>query len=433
MRKLLLTIAGLAAASPAAALQPLDTFLRGARTDATELGEARAARRQAKAESDAALGTALPGLSLRGAYTRTDLDAPPGGPGGPVLGVAPRDRLDGAATLEIPLVDLSNFARIGAARTGARAAAREEISADLSVQSLVSRDWHALVADLALVASARRALDVARSTLRTAERRHEAGAVTRLDVDRARAEVERNVQQLAAAELQVSLRARALESRTGVAPELLGEPTVADDLHEEPPLASFQVADAALPAVDAAARRREQAEQEARARKLALFPTFGATLTEYATDAEALAGRETWFQGVVGLTWRLDLTTFANIRAQRAAAEGARAREQRARLEARDAIHAAWQSVRTEIARTRSARVQAEVAASAAALALERYEAGEATQLDLLQAQRDAFAADAARIEADAALANARAQLRIASGRGLLADQTTPTEERETP
>lgn len=48
------------------------------------------------------------------------------------------------------------------------------------------------------------------------------------------------------------------------------------------------------------------------------------------------------------------------------------------------------------------------------------------TQLDLLQAQRDAFIADVNRIQADAELANARAQLRLASGRSLVAS----TKER---
>lgn len=77
-------------------------------------------------------------------------------------------------------------------------------------------------------------------------------------------------------------------------------------------------------------------------------------------------------------------------------------------------------SVRTNIARSRSARVQAQVSARAADLARNRYEAGEGTQLDLLQAQRDAFGADAGRIQADADLLNARAQLRVAAGESLL-------------
>ena len=69
------------------------------------------------------------------------------------------------------------------------------------------------------------------------------------------------------------------------------------------------------------------------------------------------------------------------------------------------------------------------MSARAADLALARYQAGEASQLDLLQAQRDAFAANAARIEADADLVDSRAQLRVAAGRSLLEGPTISSEE----
>jgi outer membrane protein TolC len=435
MSKVFLTLAVLVAATRATALQPIDAFLHGARTSGTDVAEARAFRRQARAESDAALGRALPRVSLSGSYTRnefeTTLRLPDEAGGETEVTITAREQLDGAATLEVPLLDLSTFARIGAARTSARAAARQEASTDLQVQSLVSQDYHQLVANLALVAASRRALEVARASLRTAEHRHGAGAVPLLDVDRARAEVERNVQQLASADLQVSLVARSLESRTGITPELEGDVTLADDLREEPPLERFQAPDEEIPALAAAILTRVASEQQARAQRFSLVPSLSASVTERVTDVEGLGGKDAYWQGIVALTWTFDLTTLAGIRAQQAAAAGARAREQRARLAARDAIHASWTSVRTHIARSRSARLQAEVSARAASLAHARYQAGEATQLDLLQAQRDAFAADAARIQADADLVNARAQLRIASGQSLLAGPATQISKRE--
>ena len=72
------------------------------------------------------------------------------------------------------------------------------------------------------------------------------------------------------------------------------------------------------------------------------------------------------------------------------------------------------------IARSRSARAGRLAAAHAAQQAHDRYQAGTITQLDLLQAQRDAFAAAVARIQAAADLVNARAQLRLAAGTSLL-------------
>jgi outer membrane protein TolC len=432
--KVLLSVAGLLVASRASALQPLEEFLRGARSTSPDNAEARAVRRQLRAEADAALGRALPRLSLRGSYTRnefeTTLALPEADGGTTAVTLTPRDQLDGTAALEVPLVDLASFARIAAARTSARASAREEASTELRVEARISQDYYQLVANLALVEASRRALEVARASLRTADERHRAGTVPLLDVDRARAEVERNVQQLANADLQVSLVARALESQSGVAPALEGAARLTDDLREEPPLEHFQVPDEELPSLAAAIESRAAAEQQARAQRLSLVPSLDASLTQRATNAEGLGGRDAYWQAVVALTWSFDLTTVAGIRAGQAAADGARAREQRTRLAVRDAIHEAWARVRTNVARSRSARVQAEVSARAAELALDRYEVGETTQLDLLQAQRDAFAADAARIQADADLVNSRAQLRVAAGKSLLEPPPGATSSR---
>ncbi|ABS25231.1 TolC family protein [Anaeromyxobacter sp. Fw109-5] len=423
--KVLLAACGLLVAARAGALQPLEEFLDGARKSGVDNAEARALRRQAGAEARAELGRALPRLSLRGEYIRNEFETVlqlPGAGGGPAerVTVTPRDQLDGTATLVVPLVDLASFARIGAARSGARAAERQETSTDLASQARVVQDYYQLVANVALVGASSRALEVARAGLRIAEERHDAGSTGLLDVDRARAEVERNVQQLASAELQVSLVARELRSLTGIAPEVGGEAPLADDLHEEPPLERFQPADDQLPAVAAAIESRVAADRQARAQRFVLVPSLDASLTERVSNAEGLAGRDAYWQAVVGLSWSIDLTTLAGIRAQEAAADAARAREERVRLAARDDIHRAWASVRTHIARSRSARTEAQVSGRAAELAMQRYQAGAAAQLDLLQALRDAFNADAARIQADADLVNARAQLRLAAGESLL-------------
>ena len=418
--KFIFAIGVLSVAVQASGLQPLEEFLRGARTSGADNAEARAVGRQLRADADAALGRALPRLSLRGTYTRNQYETAIQLGGGDPLTISPYDQLEGTATLEVPLVDLASFARIGAARANARAAAAEAASTDLQVQARVAQDYYQLVADVALVASSRRALEVARAGLRIAQQRHQAGTSSLLEVDRARAEVERNVQQLAAAELQVSLVARALQSATGLTPDLQGAAAPADDLHEEPALERFQAPDEGIPSLAAAMQRRAASERQAGAQRLALVPSLSAAATERTSNVKGLLGRETYWQGFVWLTWSFDLTTLAAIRSQEAAAAAAAAREQRARLAARDDIHRAWMTVGTNIARSRSARVQAEVSARAADMALSRYQVGEGTQLDLLQAQRDAFAADAARIQADADLVNSRAQLRIAAGESLL-------------
>lgn len=432
--KVQVAIAVLLAATRASGLQPLEEFLRGARASAPDVAEARAAERQAGAEAQGALGRVLPRLSLAGTYVRNEeastLTLPDGRGGTATLTLTPRELLEGTAALDVPLVDASAFARVAAARTGSAAAARERAAADLRIESLVSQDYYQLVANAALVAATGRAVEAARENQRIAESRQRAGAVPLLDVDRARAEVERNLQQRATAELQVALVARDLQSLSGVAPALDGEPALSDDLHEEPPLERYQVADEALPGLAAAIKSRAAAEQLANAQRLALVPSLGASLVERATDVEGPGGRNTAWQAVIGLTWSFDLTTVAAIRAQEAAADGARAREERTRRAVHDAIHAAWRTVGTSIARSRSARVEAEVSARAAELARTRYEAGEATQLDLVQAQRDALSAEAARIRADADLVNARAQLRLAAGQSLVGNDSNQSSSK---
>jgi outer membrane protein TolC len=53
----------------------------------------------------------------------------------------------------------------------------------------------------------------------------------------------------------------------------------------------------------------------------------------------------------------------------------------------------------------------------AASIAHDRLHAGSVTLLDVVQADRDALGAEVSRLQAFAELANARAQLRIVSGR----------------
>jgi outer membrane protein TolC len=421
----LLASASLLAAAPAVALQPLEAFLTGARTSAPDNAEARANLAQQRAEAGVARGRVLPGLSLGGTYTRNQYQSTvqiPGAGGGPpsTVTVTPSDQLTGAATLTVPLVDLSDLERAAAAGTSAGAFDAQARSTALQVESAVAQDYYQLIANAALVGASQRAVDVARVSLRIAEERRAAGSAALLEVDRARAEVESDLQQLAGAQLQVSIVARALQSLSGIAPQLEGGGSLVDDLHDEGSLEAFEPPDERIPSLLAATRTRVAAEQQATAQRLSLVPRITGSLTEQATNASGFAGHDASWQAVVGISWTFDFTTLPAIRSQEAAADAARAREQRARLAARDAIHDAWKTVGTNIARSRSARVQASASGEAADQALERYRAGTVTQLDLLQAQRDAFSAAASRIQADANLVNSRAQLRLAAGTSLL-------------
>jgi outer membrane protein TolC len=406
------------------ALQPLAEFAAGAREQNPAALEARANLRERGAEADVALGRVLPGISFDGQYARnqysSEIDL--GALGGPnrTIVLLPKNQWNGTATATVPLVDLANFQRIGAARTEAEAAARRLQATRLEVEAQVAQSYYQLVANVALVAASIEALEVSREGLRLAEEHYRAGTGALLETSRARAEVEQRVQQVASAELQVALAARALLSGSGVDPDLLSSVELDFDPRPEPPLSDFEKRLAGVPAVLAAARTTRAAEQLALAQRLTLAPSIAGYFAETGSNAPGFVGRDWSYLAGITLRWSLDLTTFANIRRQDANLDAERARELRTWLSSGDAIHQQWNTVAAGIAKSRAARAGRQAAFQAAAQARSRYAVGNIAQLDLLQAQRDAFIADVNRIQADADLANARAQLRLASGRSLV-------------
>ena len=404
---------------PASALQPLDAFIESARSFSPDDAEAAAAREQAAAAADVNLGRALPTVSARATYTRNQYQVALGPI--PAFGLNEKtflqrfNQFDANFTANIPLVDVSSFIRIAASRTAADSAAEQLKGTRLQVESAVVQRYYQLVADQALVAAAQRALNVAKENFGLTQTRFETGRAAALDVDRAKAEVERQSQLLTSAQLEVELAARALESTAGIRPDLSEPVVLKDDLHEEEGLDKWQRPDPDLPSVSAAVKNRESNEQQASASRLALVPSLTGSFNEHFTNAASFVGQPWLYTLTANLSWQLDYSTIANIRVQDAAVGMARAREQRAQLAAHDAIHRAWATVSSSIARSKSARAQEEASAHASRLAQDRYEAGAATQLDLLQAQRDAFSAEVSRIQADADLANSRLQLRLAA------------------
>src|SRR5256885_2876953 len=260
---------------PSLALQPVEAFVAGARQRNPDAIEARANLAQQEAQADSTLGRVLPGISARGSYTRNQyssaIDIAP--PGQQPVTVVPSDQWDGSATLRVPLIDLAGFQRVSAAKTSAQAAALKLEATRLQVEGQVVQDYYQVVANLALVTASSAALDVSRESLRLAQARYQAGSAAVLEVDRARADLEQQVQQLAAAELQVALAARALESASGIEPDLSSVVRLSDDLHPEAGLETFEDGLSRLPAVAAATASTNAAEKQADAQRLALAPS----------------------------------------------------------------------------------------------------------------------------------------------------------------
>ena len=406
-------------ASPALALQPLEVFLTAARVRNPDARVASANLDQQKADALTTLGRQLPGLSVRATYYRNQYETGIS-VGGLQVQTQPYNQWSGAVTLSVPLIDLASFQRIAAGYTNADGYARRLEATRLSVEGQTAQDYYQLLANLALVAVAENYLEVSQENRRITETKLRAGAATRLDLDRAVADVETQVQQLASARLQVALVARDLESTTSVTPDISTTVELIDDLHPERELSYFEAEVPMVPSVTAATTAARAAQQLANAEKFALFPVLSGHLTEFYANAPGFEPTHWWWQVGITASWSFDLTNVGNIQSSDAAATATQAAEDKAKLVAGDAIHRYWQTIVAGIAQSRSARAGRDAAVHASEQARVQYLAGSATQLDLLQARRDAFSAEVTRIQDDANLLNARAQLQLAAGWSLL-------------
>src|SRR5437016_1839191 len=219
---------------PSLALQPVETFLAGAREGNPDELEARATALQQQGQALSALGRVLPGVAANGSYTRNQYSsaitlAEPGQPAQTVT-LLPRDQWDGSATLTVPLVDLAGFRRVSAANASARAAAYQLDATWLQLQGQVAQEYYQLVADLALVAASRGALEVSREGLLLAQARLRAGAAGVLEVDRARADAwSSSFSSSPLPSYRLRWQTRALESASNVHAEISEAVPLIDD------------------------------------------------------------------------------------------------------------------------------------------------------------------------------------------------------------
>jgi outer membrane protein TolC len=411
-----LFLAAVSATASAHATQPLDAFLDRAKVQSFDAREASATEQQRSSEADAALGRLVPSFSARGVYTRNQYEAAVQLPGSTTrLVITPYNQLDAFLQLDVPIVDLASYHRYKAASALAESAREQKGATTIDVSRSVARAYYQFQGAAALVDSARESIKAAQANLQNVDNRRAAGAATDLDHERALASVARAEQDLADAELGVALAGRALETLSGLSPEPAGT-FPEDDLRGEGSLQSWVVLAANAPGQRAAQKLGEAAEQNRKAASRALWPTLSGNAQERFTNATGFTGRNSAYTLQLILAWRLDYGTYASSDAQSAALEVQRVRVERTRRTAEDAAFEAFRRVEAGVAKSRSARAQASAATRASSLSNDRYLAGVATQLDVTQAQRDAFLATAAKIQADADLAFARASLRLAAG-----------------
>jgi outer membrane protein TolC len=266
--------------------------------------------------------------------------------------------------------------------------------------------------------SAQRSLKVAEEQERLQSVREKAGAATELELLRARAEVQRNRQTISDTDVMVATTRRSLSTLTGIDPgDSASLPP--DDLRAETPFDELEKNVDALPPVRAADKDAQTAARNADATRFALVPVLGAQFTERLSNATGFTGKiSNWNYGAT-LSWRLDAPTVMGLGVARSQEATAALAAERARLIARDQIHNDWQRLNASLQKIESAKAQVEAAQRAAQVARDRYAAGAATQIDVIQAERDLFGAEVAMIQARTDLGSARLSLRISSGQPL--------------
>jgi outer membrane protein TolC len=400
------------------ALQPLEAFVSGAKQNNPDNRQSAAVARQREAQHEAAAAPYLPSFTAQGVYTRNQFPATFALPGGPTLTLTPQNGLDAYLTVAVP-INVGAWEQRRAARLNADAAEAMRQRTEVSVESSVVQAYHQLLGSEALLFAAKKSLEVAESNVKTVGDRKELGTASELDLQRAISDVARAQQDVATADQGVWVGRRALESLSRVTPEpATRENYVEDDLHEEAPLTTWlRPTNDDLVAVAPAVLASGAADASLAAARAAWIPTVAAQGQEHITNAGGFTGHTQVYTLQATATWRLDFALAPNVAAQTAAVTAARASEEKARRGAEDAIYQAWYQARAGIEKARAARAQVKAATLAQSLARDRYVNGIATQLEVVQAQRDFFSAAISQVQADFDLQYARAQLRLASRR----------------
>jgi outer membrane protein TolC len=407
-------------ATPALALQPLAEFTASAASKNPDAKETAASARGQEATADEAFAQLLPSFTARGVFTHNQLegvfDVPQADGSTNKLVFQPRNQLDAFLTLSVPIVDLPGHARLRASRRASEAASLEHEATSRSISAQVAAAYYRMVGFSSLVRAANAGLAAATDNQKLVLQRQEAGAATELDTARATAAVARARADAEETELNLNLAARQLRALSGLVPDLASPSEVAPaSLAPEGPLEQWLAKVPQTPAVRAAEAAEDASRLQRRAGTYAYFPTLSASADQRFTNATGFVGRNAVFALSATLTWQLDFGLPARARSQQAAADAASARAEKAASTLRENVAEQWHRVQANVSKVRASRAAQDAARLGNRLAKQRYAAGAATQVELVTAQKEAFDADAAVIQAEADLALARALLQIAT------------------
>lgn len=325
-----------------------------------------------------------------------------------------QDQLTAVFRIDLPIIDVARWVRVaGAGINKESAELREAYTRDLITRQVVGA-YYGYAAALALRKSAEKSLAAAEAQAKLMEIRTQVGSTTELDLARARAEVQRNRQTVADAISMIATSRRALRSLTFVEPpEAL--PDWTDNVAPEAALDELEKRIDQLPAVQASDKEAKAGELASTGAALTLVPTVNANFTENISNATGFTGQNASYAFGLTAAWRLDVPTVANISGAGALANQARLAAEKTRLQSRDQINSDFQRFTASLIKIEAAKSQVAAAERAAQVSRDRYTVGSATQIEVIQAERDLFTAEVGQIQARTELATARASLRLSS------------------
>jgi outer membrane protein len=409
-----------AAAAPPAQVLTLDDAVRLARENAPSLRSARAGADAANARAYQSLAPLLPQLSATAGLERSTSN--PSLPSG-TQSWDMRNSLSYSATATQTVIDLPAFARYGAARASARAGEGSARAAELDAVLAARSAFFQARASRSLVDVARISLENQEAHYRQIEAFVQQGMRPPIDLAQARTDRANAKAKLVSSENDYATARVRLNQAIGVVGttdyEVAAAPFPAVDGEERPLEVQLAEAVAALPDLAAAEAQLLAAERSLSAAQGGWFPRLG--LTASAAEAGPDGSNLTWNGSIGGtLSWALFQggLTRAQVAEARANVEAQRAQRDLLLQQVRADVDSARLSVRAALALLDADREAVEAARDRQRLAEARYTSGAGSSLELSDAILARTSAEAQLVQAEFQLAQARAKLLRALGRG---------------
>ncbi len=408
---------------------PLEGYLKAAADNNRTLQISRAQLAEQEAQVQQAMSGLTPTLQASGSYIRNQYQASLSIPAsfanlsGPLVTeeIQPYDQLQGTISLNVPLIEPTAIARFAGQKHAAGGAEQATLASVLDVQLSVAQTYYQIIAAQGVLTAANHSLKTAQDALAISQRKFEAGTANKLTVDRAQVDVARSQQTVADAQRALGVTRRSLETLSGM--PVSGDLPAVEEGSLPPQGEDFYV-DAAVRQRPEVAQVRESISVASAARTAAwalLAPSLLGQAQEHLANYSGFIGRDGYWTLGLSLSWVIDpIGTHASLHLADATLAEDEARLNQTLDTVRDDVHTAWLQVVADQSHVEETKAEVASAQEALKLTQEQFAAGTATSLDLSQAERDAFTAEANAAQSASDFASALLALQKASGTPLL-------------